>query len=138
MQHLHKMCCKEQKRVHGVIMLNNITQEFSVVPQMYCTTDVQFSCKNVHIVVEWIHCRFSGRFIPNVTNGLSKPYHLDKSTFICRGIRRNFSFLFHFSMIFMPANRKASDRMPRFVASHLGLFCLTMSHKQAARLIWVK
>ena len=28
--------------------------------------------------------------------------------------------------------------MPRFAASHLGLFCLPMSHKKDARLIWVK
>ena len=26
----------------------------------------------------------------------------------------------------------------RFAASHLGLFCLPMSHKRDARLIWVK
>ena len=41
-------------------------------------------------------------------------------------------------MKFMPANRKAPDRTPRFVLSHLGLFCLTKSHKQDDRLIWVK
>ena len=27
--------------------------------------------------------------------------------------------------------------MPHFTASHLGLFCLPMSHKKDARLIWV-
>ena len=34
--------------------------------------------------------------------------------------------------------RIAPDGMPHFAASHLGLFCLPMSHKKNARLIWVK
>ena len=42
------------------------------------------------------------------------------------------------SMKFMKANRIAPDGTPRFAASHLGLFCLLMSHKKDARLIWVK
>ena len=37
----------------------------------------------------------------------------------------------------MSANRIAPDGTPRFAASHLGLFCLPMSHKKDARLIWV-
>ena len=41
----------------------------------------------------------ASNFNPNVTNGLSHPYHLDKSTFIFRGIGSNFSF--HFSMNIM-------------------------------------
>ena len=41
------------------------------------------------------------RFNPLMTNGFSHPYHLDESTFIFRGIRSIFSFLFHFSMKFM-------------------------------------
>ena len=56
---------------------------------------------------------------PYVTNGLSHPYHLDESTFIFRNIRSNFSFLFHFSMKFIKANRIAPDGMPHFAASHL-------------------
>ena len=49
------------------------------------------------------------------------------------------SFLFHFSIKFtFQANRIASDGTPRFAASDLGLFCLPMSHKKDARLIWVK
>ena len=74
-----------------------------------------------------------------MTNGLSHPYHLDESTFIFRGIGSVFffSFLFHFSMKFVSANRIAPDGTPRFAASHLGLFCLHMSHKKDARLIWV-
>ena len=45
--------------------------------------------------------------------------------------------LCHFSMKFMLANRIAPDGTPRFAASHLGLFCMPMSHKNDARLIWV-
>ena len=47
------------------------------------------------------------------------------------------SFLFHFSMKSMLTNRIDPDGMPCFVASHLGLFCLPMSHKKDSRLIWV-
>ena len=74
---------------------------------------------------------------PYVTNELSHPDHLDESTFILRGIRSNISFLFHFSMKFKSANRKAPDGTPRFAASHLGLFYLPMSHKKDTRLKWV-
>ena len=38
----------------------------------------------------------------------------------------------------MLANRIAPDGTPRFAGSHLGLFCLLLSHKKDARLIWVK
>ena len=65
---------------------------------------------------------------PLVTNGLSHPYHLDESIFILRGIRVDFSFLFHFSMKFMEATIISPDVTPRFAASHLGLLCLPMSH----------
>ena len=58
---------------------------------------------------------------PRVTNGLSHPYLLDESTFIFRDIKGNFSFLFHFSMKIMSANRITPDGTPRFAASHLGL-----------------
>ena len=75
---------------------------------------------------------------PVVTNRLSHPYHLDESIFILRGIRSNFEILFHFSMKILLANRIAPDGTPRLAASHLGLFCLPMSHKKDARLIWVK
>ena len=50
--------------------------------------------------------------------------------FLFRGIGSNFSFLFHFSMKIMKANRIAPDRTP-----HLWLFCLPMSHKKDDRLI---
>ena len=75
---------------------------------------------------------------PLVMNGLSCLYHLDESILCLRGIRSNFSLLFHFSMKFMKANRIAPDGMPCVAASHLGLFCLPMSHKKEARLIWIK
>ena len=59
---------------------------------------------------------------------------MGEPSFIFRGIGSNFSILFHFSMKNMSANRIAPDGTPRF---HLGLFCLPMSHKKDARLIWV-
>ena len=75
---------------------------------------------------------------PLVTNGPSNRYHVDESTCIFRGIGSIFSFSFHFSMKIMSANRIAPDGTPHFAASHMGLFCLPMSHKKDARLIWVK
>ena len=39
-----------------------------------------------------------------------------------------------FSMKFLCANRIAQDGTPRSAVSHLGLFCLPMSHKRDARL----
>ena len=68
--------------------------------------------------------------IPLVTNGLSHPYPLDESIFIFRGFRSKFSFLFHFSMKIMSANRIAPDGTPHFAVTHLGLICLSMSHKK--------
>ena len=41
-------------------------------------------------------------------------------------------------MKFLQANRIAQNGTPRSAASHLGLFCLPMSHKMDARLILVK
>ena len=67
-----------------------------------------------------------------MTNGLSHSYHSDESTFIFRGIRSIFSFLF------VKANRKAPDGTRQNAASNLGLFCFPMSHKKDARLIGVK
>ena len=46
--------------------------------------------------------------------------------------------LFHFSMKTMKARIIATDRTPRFAASHLGLFCLPTKHKKGARFIKVK
>ena len=57
---------------------------------------------------------------PLVTNGLSRPDHLDKSIFILGEL----GFIFHsFSIKIMSANRMAPDETPRFAALHLGLFC---------------
>ena len=72
-------------------------------------------------------------------NGFSHLYTLDESIFILRGIKCIFSFLFNFSMKIVSAKRIATpDGTPRFAVSHLGLFCLPMSHKKDDRLIWVK
>ena len=43
-----------------------------------------------------------------------------------------------FSKKILYANRIVPDGTPRSAASHLGLFCLPMSHKRDARLKWVK
>ena len=51
-----------------------------------------------------------------------------------RGVRGDFLFLSHFAMKFLQANRIAPDGRPRSAASHLGLCCLPMSHKEDARL----
>ena len=64
-----------------------------------------------------------------MTNEISHPYNLDESTFNSRGVRSYFSFFF----IFVLANRIASDGTPHFAASHLGLFCLPMSHKKGCQ-----
>ena len=74
---------------------------------------------------------------PYVMNGLSHPYQLDEPIFILGGSGFLFSFLFHFSIKCMSSNRIAPDGTLRFAASHLGLFCLPMSHKKDVRLIWV-
>ena len=72
-----------------------------------------------------------------VTNGLSNHYHLDKSTFVLGASGVFFFMLISFLMKFLKANRIAPDGTPRFAASLLGLFCLPMSHKKDASLIWV-
>ena len=71
---------------------------------------------------------------PYLTNGFSHQYQLGESTFISRGVRSEFYFLSNFSMNFRQANRIAPDGPPRSAPSHLGLFCLPMSHKKDARL----
>ena len=38
-------------------------------------------------------------------------------------------------MKFLQANRIAPDGTPRSVASHLGLFCLPMSHKREVKIL---
>ena len=69
---------------------------------------------------------------PYMKNGFIHCYQLNESTFIFRGVRSDFvSFLIKF----LYANRIAPDGTPHSAASHLGLFCLPMSHKRDARLI---
>ena len=72
---------------------------------------------------------------PYLTNGFSHHYQLDESTFIFRGVRSDFYFLSHFSMKLLLANSIAPDGTPLSAASHLGLYCLPLSHKKDARLI---
>ena len=73
--------------------------------------------------------------VQRLTNGFSHYYHLGESTFIFRGIRSDFQFLNKFLMKILLANRIAPDGTPHSAASsHLGLFCLPMSHKRDARL----
>ena len=50
---------------------------------------------NLYVAI--YECESTGNVNPLVMNGFSHPYHLDLSTFTFRGIRSNFSFLFHFS-----------------------------------------
>ena len=71
-------------------------------------------------------------FNPYLTNGFSQYYHLDQSTFILGALGVILNFVSHFSMKFLQANRIAPDGTPRSAASHLGLFCLPMSHKRDA------
>ena len=72
-----------------------------------------------------------------LTNGFSHRYYLGESTFIFRGIRSDFYFFFNCLMKILLANRITPDGTPRSAASHLGLYCLPMSHKRDARLISV-
>ena len=71
---------------------------------------------------------------PHMSNGFSHHYHLVGSTFFLGGVRCDFSFLSHFSMKFLYANRIAPAGTPRSAAAHLGLYCLPMSHKKDHRL----
>ena len=78
---------------------------------------------------------FTNYINPLVTNGLFHPYHLNEPTFIFRGVRS--VVLCSFFDENNSSNRIAPDETQRIAASHLGLFCLHMSHKNDARLIWV-
>ena len=51
------------------------------------------------------------------------PYHLDESTFISRDVGRNVSFLFHFSVKFVKANRIAPDGTPRHIWGYFVSLC---------------
>ena len=64
-----------------------------------------------------------------MTNGLSHPCHLDESTFILEAREYFFSF---FDAIHVSKHGIAPDETPRIAVSHLGLFCLPMSHKKDA------
>ena len=72
---------------------------------------------------------------PYLTNGFSHHYHLGESIFIFRDIR---SVLFLNLITFFNENSPSKQNSPRWdavsAASHLGLFCLPMSHKRDTRL----
>ena len=79
----------------------------------------------------------SDTLYPYLMNGFSHRY---QSTSIFKGVRSNFLFLFlfffiSFSMKSLCANRIVPGGTLRSAASHLGLYCLPMSHKRETRLI---
>ena len=61
---------------------------------------------------------------PLMTNGLPRRYHLGESTLIFSGVRCVVLF-FH---RFFRWNISVQTEYPQNAASHLGLFCLPMSH----------
>ena len=71
---------------------------------------------------------------PLVKNRLS---HLDESTLILGESGVIFILISFFNNFFVSKQNSPSwdaAKTPRFAASHLGLFCLPMSHKKNARL----
>ena len=83
-----------------------------------------------HISTEKCHPWLSESYNPYVRITFSHPYHLDESTLIFRGIKNDFSFLFHSSMKLLLANSIAPDEMPHSAAaSHVGLYCLPVFPK---------
>ena len=92
-----------------------------------------WGCETIHTTAFMtLSMSFRLLFNPYLTNGLFHHYYLDDSTFFLRGFRWDFYFLFHVSVKFLQANRKAQDGTPCSAALHLGLFCLPMSHKRDA------
>ena len=88
-----------------------------------------------------LYCKVICRFNPySLADRFSHHYQLDEFTFILGmlGVILGMLgviliFLSDFSMKFLCANRIASDGTPRSAASHLGLFCLPLSHKRDAK-----
>ena len=62
-------------------------------------------------------------------NKLAHHYHLGEGTVTFRDISSDFELLFHFSIKFLEANIIVPDGTPQRAASHLGLYCLLISHK---------
>ena len=65
-----------------------------------------------------------------MTNEIFHPYNLDESTFNSRGVGSYFSFLFSFFKEICVSEQN-SHRWD--VASHLGLFCLPLSHNKGCQ-----
>ena len=61
-----------------------------------------------------------------MTNELAMHHHLGGSTFILRGNRSDFKFLYIFIKI-LKANRIALDGTPRSASSHMGLYRLPIT-----------
>ena len=66
------------------------------VLQNVCRLSVVGCCYYIDRKGHYLSISVSADFYPLVTNGISHPYHLDESSFILRGARSNFLFLFHF------------------------------------------
>ena len=56
-------------------------------------------------------------------------YQMAMSIFILRDIGYDFKILFHVFMKFLKARKIVPDWKSRSAASHLGLYCLAVSHK---------
>ena len=70
-------------------------------------------------------------------NGIPHSFQLDQSISYFRVFGWYFPFLFKFQKKLLFANSRETDQTPRYVASDLVLYCLPMSNKKDARLIWV-
>ena len=115
--------------IHDVI--NDITTSQLHMPQ----TTKQHLSVIVKVIIQ--SCLVTVSLLnPYVTSGLAHHYHLAESTVILGASRVILNFHSIFFMKLLKANRIAPDGMPCFGASHLGLFCLHISHKKDARLIW--
>ena len=77
-------------------------------------------------------------FNPLVTNGLSHPYQLDESSLTFRGIRSNFSFLFHFFDEYTVSKQNSPRWDAAFCGVTSGAILFAYVPLKDARLIWVK
>ena len=82
-------------------------------------------CDRIYII--WCAFFSYDYSLPIFDNWTSHPYHLYESILMSRAIRSNFSL---FDEMYDLANRMPPDGKPYFEPSHLGLFCLPISHKK--------
>ena len=76
-----------------------------------------------------------GEYNPILMNGFSHHYQLGESTFIFRGVKSDFLNFIQFFDENSPSKQNSPSGTTHSAASHLGLYCLPMSHKRGARLI---